>query len=55
MSGRAPLLWTKLPLKLSQCLGSSLLSAKRRCNEQEDRVKGMLEYANDHSASELES
>lgn len=43
MSGRAPLLWTKLSPKLSQCLGSSLPSAKKRHSEQEDRVKGMLE------------
>lgn len=58
MSRRAPLLWTKLSPELSQCLGSSFLSAKRR-SDQEDRVKGMLEYSNDHSASgnvtELES
>lgn len=48
----APLLWTKLPPVLSQFLGSSLLSAKRRHTEQqEDREKGMLEYAEDHSAS----
>lgn len=50
---------TKLPPMLSQCLGSSLLSAKRRRTEQEDREKGMLERAEDHSASgnvtELES
>lgn len=49
ISGRAPLL----------CLGSSLLSAERRRTEQEDREKGMLENAEDHSASgnvtELES
>ncbi len=59
ISGKAPLLWTKLPPMLSQCLGSSLLSAKRRRTEQEDREKGMLEYAGGHSASgnvsELES
>lgn len=59
ISGRAPLLWTKLPPMLSQCLGSSLLSAERRRTEQEDREKGMLENAEDHSASgnvtELES
>jgi len=44
---------------LSQCLGSSFLSCKRRHTEQEDREKGMLDYADDHSASgnvgELES
>lgn len=59
ISGKAPLLWTKLPPMLLQCLGSSLLSAERRRTEQEDREKGMLEYAEDHSASgnvkELES
>lgn len=39
--------------------GSSLLSAKRRRTEQEDREKGMLECAKEHAASgnvmELES
>lgn len=44
---------------LSQCLGSFLPNAKRRRTEQEDREKGMLGHAEDHSASgkviELES
>lgn len=44
ISGRTPLLWTKLPPMLSQCLSSPLLYAKRRCTEQEDREKGMLEF-----------
>ncbi|KAM3624994.1 uncharacterized protein V6R79_005284 [Siganus canaliculatus] len=59
ISGRTPLLRAKLPPMLSQCLGSSLLGAKRRCNEQKEREKGMLEYAEDHLVSgnvtELES
>lgn len=38
----APLLWTKLPPMLSQCLGSFLPDAKRRQTEEEDREKGML-------------
>lgn len=41
------------------CLGNSLLSAKRRQTEQEDGEKGMLEYAEENTASgnitELES
>lgn len=52
-------LWMKLPIVLSQCLGNSLLGAKRRQTEQEDREKGMLEYAEENTASgnitELES
>lgn len=36
ISGRAPLLWTKLPPMLSQCLGSSLLSAERRRTEKRE-------------------
>lgn len=44
---------------LSQCLGSTLPGARWRHTEQEDREKGTLEYAEDHSASgndtELES
>lgn len=37
----------KLPPMLSQCLGST----KRRHVKQEDKEKGMLEYAEEHSAS----
>lgn len=51
VSGRAPLLWTQLPLMLSQCLGRSFLRTKRRYTEREDAEKGMLGYAEDHSAS----
>lgn len=40
ISGRTPPLWMRLPPMLSQCLGSSLLSAKRRRTEQQDRDKG---------------
>lgn len=38
-------------LLFSQCLGSSLLSAKRRRTEQRNREKGMLDYAKDHLVS----
>lgn len=47
ISGWAALLWMKLPTVLSQCLGNSLFSTKRTQTEQ-DREKGMLEYAEEN-------